>query len=436
MESWHNERNLLLNAWPVALVRMGADSGTQQSKDLNTINGALFDLALACTDEAGWLNWLGEVDKHWPLDLEKSRDLLSQALGGILVDSIHLLKRVRLDEHHDASGLEPILRAHLGVPSAVDPPRLSYDPGLEDGAWLLCEQFRLGGVEFWAHEVPRAKQRLTELRLALGALATACGTENARIGRGKLVLVVGADIRVPRVSGNRIDLPATGLGLARGWCQWRLENADDHQILEAERSWARQLPTGVRGTMARQRAFLTMTQNALRQLAGGLVDRSNAGELALRRYRAASRWMDDLGSGPKDSDTLMRGWRKIKTGNRIAWTGLTGNGASEDLQGTIDNWQWEDRALEAAFWRAPQWQVPAWFQRFLALGSDAWPEHMELVRGPLLHQAWAFAFEGMIRNRLGHDSGAAKKRASHPLDHEAHQMERFLTQHLNDAIFG
>ena len=431
MDQWRLERNLLLNAWPVVLAE--AEPSQEEGRGHATIQNALQDLALSCTDEAGWVNWLSEVDQHWPLDLEKPKLALSQALGGVLVDAIHLVKTLR-ERQHGADQIEEVLRGHLGLYGSMGMPRLVVEPGLEDAARLLCEQFRLAGVNVWAHELSRARQRLTELRMALGGLATACSQENGRIGRGTLVLALGGEMRVARVAGNRIDLPSQGMGLARGWCQWRLEHATPEAISEAERAWARSLRTGARGTMARQKAFLSMTQNALRQLAGGLVDRSNAGELALRRYRAASRWIDDLETGPKDEQTLMRGWRKIKTGNRIAWSGLTGSSKEMDLQGTIDNWQWEDRALEAAFWRAPQWQVPAWFQRFLALGADAWPDHMELVRGRTLHEGWAFAFEGLVRDRLGHDSGAARKRASHPLGHEANQMERFFAQYLHDIM--
>lgn len=403
--------------------------------DSDTINSALFDLALMCNDEAGWTQWLHNIDKHWNLDLEKPRLTLENSIGRSIVEVIQILKRARQDNSERWNVTLPLLQKHFGLPSSNEQPRITFDAGTEELGRAICDQFQLAGIEVWANEIPRAKQRLTELQLGLGALATACGQDPIRIGRGRLVLIISSDIRVPRVAGDRIDLPANGMGLARGWCNWRLDQGDDQALIEAERGWARTLHTGARGTMARQQAFLTMTQNALRQFAGGLVDQSAAGELALRRYRAASRWMDDLGSGPKDQDALMRGWRKIKTGNRIAWAGLTANGSSEDLQSTIDNWQWEDRALEAAFWRAPQWHVPAWFQRFLALGSDSWPDHMELVRGQLLRQAWAFAFEGMIRNRLGHDSGVAKKRASHPVGHEAAEMERFITLYLNRVIF-
>jgi hypothetical protein len=400
------------------------------------IAAALADIALACTDEADWLRWFETIETHWALDLTATRTTLASILGGTLVEAMRLIKWQRGQAVYPAES-ETALLDHLGLEHWPNRPSLMHDPVAAEHAQALCDQFQLGGLACWGGQLPMARQRLAELQMALNGLAVATGQQNSNIGRGELVIVLGGDTRVARVDGNRLELPEHGQGLARGWCQWRLDSVQE-RIGEAEREWRTFVWTGARGQMERQRAFLAMTQQALRALAASLVDRGSAGELALRRYRAAGKWMDDINQGNKDSTTLMRNWRKIKTGNRIAWSGLTGGEHQGDrrLRATIDNWQWEDRALEAAFWRAPQWQVPAWFQRFMALGSESWPENMNEGRGPLLMAAWAFAFEGRVRERLGHDSGAARHRTSHPQGQEAYQMERFFRDHLDPLLYG
>lgn len=438
MTDWMKQRNLILSAWPTRLGGRDA-SEMDEEKDNLTISSALLEMAGACVEERDWEEWKDTVLEHWPVEQPSIFKQLGAILGPTLSEGLGIILLSHQRKGEDGSkekNEDEKLRAvckHMGYPDWPARPAVIHDPAVQEQARLLCEQYHLAGIDIWSGLLGQAKHRLEELRMALSNFALAVGQESSRVGRGRLIILLGGKIQVATSSMNYIELPQDEQGLARGWCQWRLSDPQSRQHLaRAEREWRQFLWTGERGCMARKRIFMLMTQQSLRNLAGGLVDRSSAGELALRRYRAAGRWMDEATNTQKDNAALMRGWRKVKTGNRIAWTGLTSGELGEDpeIRSAIDNWQWEDRILEAAFWRSPQWNVPVWFQRFLALGSDTWPENMHMVREEKLYQAWAFAFEGIIRNKMGYDSNTAKGRPSHPIGPEARLIEKFFNEHL------
>lgn len=438
MTDWIKQRNLILNAWPTRLAGKTSSQHDEQ-RDNQTISDALLDMATVCTEEKHWDEWKDTVLEHWPVEQPSIFQQLGAILGPTLAEGLgtllllHRMKTRGEQIEGEERKLCAVL-AHLGYQDWPNRPALIHDPAVQEQARLLCEQYHLSGIDIWSGLLGQAKPRLEELRMALNNFALAIGQENSRVGRGRLGILLGGKIQVSACRSNYIELPQDEQGLARGWCSWRLADPQSQQYLaQAEREWKGFIWTGERGRMARKRTFMYMTQHSLRNLAGGLVDRSSAGELALRRYRAAGRWMDEATQTQKDDAALLRGWRKVKTGNRIAWTGLTSGelGQDHEIRSAIDNWQWEDRILEAAFWRDPQWDVPVWFQRFLALGSESWPEDMHMVRGDKLHQAWAFAFEGIVRNKMGHDSNTAKSRPSHPTGAEARGMEKFFNEHLS-----
>lgn len=443
MVDWIKQRNLILSAWPVRLAS-GVGAGVEQERKNQTVATTLLDMAITCSEEKDWRQWKDTLLQHWPVEQPSVFRQLSEILGPSLTEGLALLLdsyQIEKEKGQDPDAAEKFLAIcrHFGFSEYPSHPAIIHDPSTQEQARILCEQYHLAGIDIWASLLGQAKSRVDELRMAMSNLALASSQDNSRIGRGHLVVVLAGKVQVPNVSGNRLELPDEEQGLARGWCQWRMEKPTSQSMLGlAEREWTGFLRCGERGKMARQRMFMLMTQHSLRRLAGSLVDRTNAGELALRRYRAASKWMNEATMAQKDNESLLRGWRKVKTGNRIAWTGLASGELGNDpaLRTAIDNWQWEDRILEAAFWRMPQWCVPAWLQRFYALGSESWPEDMDKISGRQLHQAWAFAFEGMIRDKMGYDSSAAKARPSHPVGFEARQMEEFFNQHLSWIIYA
>lgn len=442
MIDWNWQRNLIISAWPV---RLGTSTHVSEQEKKNlTVASALMDMALVCSDEKEWRNWKDTLLEYWPLEEPTVFSELAATLGPSLAHALLVILSSYIIEKEEGEDPEAVSKfnsvcQYLGFTSYPSRPAIIHDPTVQEQARLLCEQYHISGIDIWTCLLSQAKNRLDELRIALSNLALASGQETSKIGRGNLVVLLAGKVRVPSVAGKRLELPDNEQGLARGWCQWRMEQPTSQSMLVlAEREWRSFLWCGERGKMARQRMFMVMTQHSLRRIAGSLVDRSSAGELALRRYRAAVKWMEEATNTFKDRETLLRGWRKVKTGNRIAWAGLTSGDMSKDsaVKTAIDNWQWEDRILEAAFWRAPQWDTPVWLQRFYALGAEAWPENMSSIRGRRLHQAWAFAFEGMIRDQLGHDSSTAKARPSHPVEFEAKQMEWFFKEHLNWIIYS
>ena len=420
--NWEQERAVVLNWWPVTL----AGSKTQGYMLVDSLE----DAAWGCGSEHDWNEWLDQVEKIWggPAQLmsfhHPSTDgidfHLGPTLGQALIDkATHRNKNLML--RNKAAGL---------------PQRASYGPDIQQLADRLSQEFGISRVMVSRSSSPTwIKKQLMDAVMGLGNMATLVGIAGPQVGK-KLLNVWFHEHSLGRgsVAGDHqhIEIHQNGGNIAQSWAYWKFQQINSlpgNPIPSIASSWRRSWVRSARRVVEHQQQFLNKSQQALKQQQDLVAVTSEMGQRIFRRYRAICKWVDEISRGAS-FDSIHKHWNKVKIGNRIAWSGEHAQGYERIIQ----NWNWEERLIEAAFWKAPRWHVPSWVQRQLALTHDYWPKQDYDFDNKDLMALWALGFESLVRQKVTYDGWVAMDQVCHPHGTEAQDFGSFYEEYLQELI--
>jgi len=419
---WQAQRNTVLNWWPQIL------AGDKPQGHL-MVDG-LEDSAWGCQSDADWTTWMTQVKKLWPQyvfmePLHHRREgtegidvHLGPTLGQALFEVIH----------SEDETPEFALNTRAKTPPSRHPPSAE----IVALAVRLRSEFGLKEIVVSRSSEPLwVKKQLTDAYLGFASIATLLDIPHQNIG-GRLLrlwLHEKSPFRgATSSSAQHIEIHQSGGNIAQSWAWWKLTRNQhiDYNTLAAR--WARSFSKTPRMILEHQHRFLDQSQHAYKKLMERVPVTSEMGQRIFRRYRALCKWVDDVRRGGSLEYT-QQSWEKLKTGNRIAWSGEHTQG----YENVVKNWLWEERLLETAFWRAPQWHIPAWVQRFQALRFDSSSKGDVFSEDACLG-LWTLGFEGFIRERMGYDGWIAREHICHPWGMEAKQFNEFLNEYLFPLI--
>lgn len=419
--AWHDERNTVLNWWPQIL------AGDKPQGYIFV--DSLEDAAWGCQHEADWNNWLKQVEKIWPQYVfmeplyhrREGTDGIDVHLGPTLGQA--LFERIHSDNQPlkltTRSKLQPVRSVPSGDVAAMAV-RLRNEFGLKEiAASRSCD-------------VQWLKKQLTDAHLGFANLATLLDIPNHHIGNGTLRLWFHEKSPLKGASSSsqqHIEIHQTGGNVAQTWAWWKLTQNSYTDYSSLISQWLRRWVKGARIKIEHQQQFLDKTQHAYKKLVDQVPVTSEMGQRVFRRYRALCKWIDDVKKGVS-LDSNQQAWEKLKTGNRIAWSGEHAHA----YQTVVRNWGWEERLVEAAFWRAPQWHIPSWVQRFRALAHDSWVRNEDYFKDEDFLSLWTLGFEAYIRDKIGFDGWIAMHQICHPTGFEAQQFNGFFLEHLFHII--
>ena len=414
-EEWKKERNAVLNWWPIIL------SGPRPEGYM--FIETLEEAAWGCQGEQDWHNWINQLETIWPkytflepIHNKTSGEGIESHLGATLGQA--LLEAI----HSDNQLIQLDTRANSPPPQQTS---------LSD-VIALAEKLR---NEFNFLEISTSKssdttwlkKQLMDAHLGFANIATVLDVPHSAIGGGTLRLSFhekstqrGAFL----VSQQHLEIHQMGGNVSQAWAFWKMSSNPFADYSRTISKWRQSWNKDERIKLEHQKQFLIKTQNACKRLVELIPVTSEMGQKIFRRYRSLCKWIDDLHRGVS-LEINQKSWEKLKTGNRIAWSGES----NSEYRPIIKNWTIEERLIEKAFWKTPQWHVPAWVQRFRCL-------HQENVRSENGYnekdylELWALGFEGFMRNKMGYDGWSAMKKNSHPSNYEAQEFNTFLEEHL------
>ena len=279
----------------------------------------------------------------------------------------------------------------------------------------LARQFGLKDMWFAVTcEDEWLKKQLTELKMGLSHLSSLLGVSENDIGQKKLSFYFYqyAETNVTALAQDTIIIGGKGYSVARLWSSWKASLCGDRiyaAFWEASREW-RHTPYM---RFRRQTLALQMFKRQFKNLVDHMDLSTDAGDKVARRYRAFGKWTDDVLRGLDLAQTT-QGWQKVKTGNRIAWSG-----SAFDAR-FLHTWQAHERDIENVFWRTPRWDLPAWVQA--GWDDSLSPRHIQKFIG--------IAFEAWVRDYLEHDSWLARDSADRPLEEEAEEVFSTLQRRM------
>lgn len=423
--NWKDERNTVLNWWPQLL------AGSRHTGHMFV--DSLEDAAWGCTSEQDWNNWLEQLNKIWsPHDtkswasispLEQNNDQnIDVHLGATLAQALH-------NKIYHQSQLR------LSTQAASPPHRSVHPASVRDAAQKLLHDFALKEiVTSRSSSSAWINKQLVDAHLGLANMATILGLKHERIGQGKLRLWIHEKSPYTGATNgdsDHIEIHKNGGNVAQAWGLWRLEIAARHPLFDTSylaHEWRRGWRGGWRMGLEHQQQFVIKSQQSFKLLLDQIPVTSDMGQKVFRRYRAVCKWMDDVNRGAS-REHIQQSWIKIKTGNRIAWSGC-----EEQFASFIKKWTWEERLIETAFWVDPQWHIPSWVQRRQAMLHGEWVRSGSILEDEEYHDLWAMGFSGIVHQRLGYDGWMAQQHVCHPQNRENVDFLSFFNDHLHQVM--
>lgn len=418
---WRNQRNTVLNWWPQILA--GEKPQGYMFVD------ALEDTAWGCQSEVDWSNWLGQVQKIWPnyVFMEPLHHR-REGTDGIEVHLGPSLGQALFEVIHSET---PVLS--LKTRARTPPSRHTLLAETTALAERLRNEFALKEVVASRSSEPLwLKKQLTDAYLGFASIATLLDIPHHAIGAGALRIWLHEKSPIKGAtssSSQHIEIHQSGGNIAQTWAWWKLARNQHIDFSTLGARWMRGFGKSPRMVLEHQNQFLDKSQQAYKRLMEQVPVTSEMGQRVFRRYRALCKWTDDIRRG-SSLESIQQTWEKLKTGNRIAWSGEHTLGYDK----IIKNWSWEERVIENAFWRAPRWDVPAWVQRYQALASDSTRSHSLVFSEEEYMALWTIGFEGFIREKMGYDGWTAMSHICHPMGKEAEDFHSFLQEYLFPLI--
>lgn len=414
---WRNQRDLILQWWPVYL--------TGQPKGYVFLEGLEQNL-WSCQHERDFEAVMHHIQTIWGEPLEAFQQL-SYFMG-------HTLKSPPPLYSHFGASLggflqQRMLQEDTGELSWVKPQKIFVQDDNVLLAQKLQDQFGLASVNCSQSVDPMwLKRQLTDCHIGLTTLSELFNLPKEAIGRGKLGLWFHqhAPFRKTILAHDQMDILLGGGDVIKAWCQWvfsdLLQTGAKFDLLDASSIWRQSWGKGVRHHIERKQHFLQMSQGRFKQLMDTLDVTTDLSQKALRRFKAYKKWSDELEKG-SSVETILQSWHKVRTGNKIAWS------AEREHPHFVQAWKKIEKSVEKAFFTQSNWDIPAWVQT--SLPSQEWQVQDERQDVAL----WSIGFEALVREQMGFDSWLASSKSTHPIHSEAEEFFVFFHQHLARYLF-
>lgn len=286
-------------------------------------------------------------------------------------------------------------------------------------------------------------KQLNDARMGLSQMAMALGIPSTHVGHGRLKLWFHeASTRRGASVGRRdhIEIHGRGGDVAQAWANWRMSALARAGVLDVavrESDWRVSWNRSARAGLERVDLLLDKSQAALKAATDRVDAASDFGQRAFRRYLAVCKWLD-LARGGADPTTVLNGWSKVKTGNRIAWTGAPVMGHET----VVAAWMWEERFLDQALFAPERYETimgaaprPSWVRRYTAIAHDIGTNDTNVTEEDVV-ALWSLGVEAVLRQHIGFDSWTAGTNLCQPDGFELDEFRAFYTEHLAGPLLA